>query len=115
MPKLATWHRGAVVVLGDAAHAMSPAGGQGASLALEDARLFASLVADPARPVGGAMARFEALRRQRVEAIVAQAYLNDRRTLQPLGPAAQWTRDHLLMPLFARFIERSLAQTYAAS
>lgn len=114
VPTLPAWHRGPVLLLGDAAHAMSPAGGQGASLALEDAQVFASLVADPARPVEEAMARFESLRRSRAEAMVAQAYANDRRSLQQLGAVGRWTRDHLLMPVFARFIERALAQVYTA-
>ena len=41
---------------------MSPAGGQGASMALEDAMLFAKLAADASRPIEDAMARFETLR-----------------------------------------------------
>lgn len=34
---LKTWHRGRVILIGDAAHAMLPTQGQGASQAIEDA------------------------------------------------------------------------------
>ncbi|HEY6462080.1 MAG TPA: FAD-dependent monooxygenase, partial [Polyangiaceae bacterium] len=112
VPTLPVWHRGPVVLLGDAAHAMSPAGGQGASLALEDAHVFASLVADPTRPVEEAMVEFETLRRARAEGMVAQAYANDRRSLKELGPVGQWTRDRVMMPVFARLIGRALKQVY---
>jgi 2-polyprenyl-6-methoxyphenol hydroxylase-like FAD-dependent oxidoreductase len=113
VPRLSRWHNGPVLLIGDAAHAMSPAGGQGASLALEDALLFAKLAADPSRPIESAMARFEALRRSRAEAMVAQAYANDRRTLQELGPVAMWTRDRVMMPIFARFMEKALHDVYS--
>jgi 2-polyprenyl-6-methoxyphenol hydroxylase-like FAD-dependent oxidoreductase len=114
VPHLSTWHEGPVLLIGDAAHAMSPAGGQGASLALEDAMLFAKLAADSSRPIADAMSRFEMLRRSRAEAAVAQAYANDRRTLQELGPFGMWTRDRVMMPLFARFIEKALNDVYSA-
>jgi hypothetical protein len=45
---------------------------------------------------------------------VAQAYANDRRTLQALGPVAMWTRDRVMMPIFARFIEKALNDVYSA-
>jgi 2-polyprenyl-6-methoxyphenol hydroxylase-like FAD-dependent oxidoreductase len=114
VPTLPTWHRGRVLLLGDAAHAMSPAGGQGASLALEDAVVFARLVADASVPVEDAMARFEALRRPRAEKLVAQGFENDRRSLQEHGPVSRWMRDRVLMPMFAGFIERGLRQVYTA-
>jgi 2-polyprenyl-6-methoxyphenol hydroxylase-like FAD-dependent oxidoreductase len=114
VPRLSTWHKGPVLLLGDAAHAMSPAGGQGASLALEDAMVFAKLAADASRPIEDAMARFVAVRRSRAEAMVAQAYSNDRRTLQELGPVGMWTRDRVMMPIFARFIEKALNEVYSA-
>jgi 2-polyprenyl-6-methoxyphenol hydroxylase-like FAD-dependent oxidoreductase len=44
------WHRGRVVLLGDAAHAMTPNMGQGAAMALEDAAVLAELVAGAADP-----------------------------------------------------------------
>ena len=53
VPHLSAWHKGPVLLVGDAAHAMSPAGGQGASMALEDAMLFAKLAADASRPNRG--------------------------------------------------------------
>jgi 2-polyprenyl-6-methoxyphenol hydroxylase-like FAD-dependent oxidoreductase len=114
VPTLPTWHKGAVLLVGDAAHAMSPAGGQGASLALEDAMVLGKLLADPSRPVEDVMARFEAVRRPRAEPMVAQAYANDRRTLNELGAFGMWTRDRVMMPLFASFIERALNKVYAA-
>jgi 2-polyprenyl-6-methoxyphenol hydroxylase-like FAD-dependent oxidoreductase len=44
-PPLPAWHKDRVVLIGDAAHAMSPSGGQGASLALEDAMYLVKLAA----------------------------------------------------------------------
>lgn len=114
VPRLPTWHRGRVLLLGDAAHAMSPAGGQGASLALEDALLFGRLAADDASPIEDAMARFESLRRRRAEKMVAQGYANDRRSLKELGPFGTWVRDRVMMPMFTSFIERALNDVYTA-
>jgi 2-polyprenyl-6-methoxyphenol hydroxylase-like FAD-dependent oxidoreductase len=65
-----TWHRGPMIVIGDAAHAPAPTSGQGASMALEDAVALARALRD--RPtVPEAFATYEAARRQRVERIVA--------------------------------------------
>lgn len=67
---LPVWHRGGMVVLGDAAHAASPASGQGASMALEDAIVLAKALRDiPDR--ASALSMFERLRRPRTEANVA--------------------------------------------
>ena len=112
VPRLPTWHRGRVMILGDAAHAMSPAGGQGASLALEDARAFSKLVTE--LPTEEAMSRFESLRRGRAEKIVAQGYANDRRSLREHGAVGMWMRDRVFMPMFSSFIERALHRLYTA-
>jgi len=56
---VAPWTASRVTVLGDAIHAMSPAGGSGANTALRDAELLArELAAQPDDPVN-AVARYE--------------------------------------------------------
>ncbi|KAI0044542.1 FAD/NAD(P)-binding domain-containing protein [Auriscalpium vulgare] len=45
-PALQTWHKGRVVLLGDAAHPTSPHLGQGANQAFEDVHLLVSLLAE---------------------------------------------------------------------
>lgn len=59
-----TWHTDRVVLIGDAAHAVHPISGMGASLALQDARVLAQELATgaPARH-SKALARFEERRR----------------------------------------------------
>jgi 2-polyprenyl-6-methoxyphenol hydroxylase-like FAD-dependent oxidoreductase len=114
VPRLPAWHKGPVLLIGDAAHAMSPAGGQGASLALEDAMVFGKLVLDRSLSTEDAMVRFESMRRAHAEAVVAQAYANDRRSLKELGPVGMWARDRVMMPLFVSFIERALNKVYTA-
>lgn len=99
MPPLPSWHRGRVVLLGDAAHAVSPSAGQGAAQALEDAIVLAKCLRDVA-PVEAALARYEALRRPRAERIVA---MGRRRGAYkaPRSRTAVRFRD-LLMPLAFR-------------
>ncbi len=43
-PELPTWHRAALVLIGDAAHALHPSSGQGVNQALEDAECFSLLL-----------------------------------------------------------------------
>ncbi|MGW2383457.1 FAD-dependent oxidoreductase [Streptomyces sp. NPDC001658] len=60
------WRSGRTLILGDAAHAASPATGQGASMALEDAVILAKSLRD-APDMDAALSHYEALRRPRVE------------------------------------------------
>jgi 2-polyprenyl-6-methoxyphenol hydroxylase-like FAD-dependent oxidoreductase len=69
MPALPSWHKGRVVLLGDAAHAVGPHAGQGASMAIEDALVLAAcLEAEPDN--AAAFQRYETLRRARVSNVV---------------------------------------------
>jgi 2-polyprenyl-6-methoxyphenol hydroxylase-like FAD-dependent oxidoreductase len=65
---LPRWSNGAMTVIGDAAHAVSPATTQGASLAIEDAVVLAQCLRDLPRPAD-ALRAYEELRRDRVERV----------------------------------------------
>ncbi|WP_427164781.1 FAD-dependent monooxygenase [Streptomyces sp. C1-1] len=66
IPPGSPWRAGRVLLVGDAAHAASPATGQGASMALEDAVVLAKCLRD-VPDTDAALARYEELRRPRVE------------------------------------------------
>ncbi|GGU73457.1 FAD-dependent oxidoreductase [Streptomyces albospinus] len=68
MPSVPHWHRGRMVLVGDAVHAPSSSSGQGASLAIESAVELARCLRDLPTPTE-AFAAYEALRRPRVEMI----------------------------------------------
>jgi len=97
MPPVPTWHRGRVVLVGDAAHATSPSSGQGASLAIESAVELARCVRD--LPVAQAFVAYEGMRRARVEKVIAQtARVNNDKAP---GPVGRVLRD-LLFPIAMR-------------
>jgi 2-polyprenyl-6-methoxyphenol hydroxylase-like FAD-dependent oxidoreductase len=56
--------------MGDAAHAVAPHSGQGASMAIEDALVLAACLDDSAS-LAAAFSRFESLRRDRVATAIA--------------------------------------------
>ncbi|MFE7029614.1 FAD-dependent oxidoreductase [Streptomyces sp. NPDC057621] len=66
IPTGTPWRSGRVLTIGDAAHAASPATGQGASMALEDAVVLAKSLRD-APDTEAALSLYESLRRPRVE------------------------------------------------
>lgn len=67
LPDLPTWHRDGMLVIGDAAHAASPATGQGASMALEDTVILAKALRDQPG-TERAFSSYEQHRRERVQA-----------------------------------------------
>ncbi|HEX2156650.1 MAG TPA: FAD-dependent monooxygenase [Actinomycetes bacterium] len=110
LPSVPVWHRGPMVIVGDAAHAPSPTSGQGASMAAEDAVVLAKCLRDLA-DIPQALAAYEGLRRQRVERIVAQgARTGSAKTPGPVGRAL---RD-LALPLIFKLLvsDRSMAWIY---
>jgi 2-polyprenyl-6-methoxyphenol hydroxylase-like FAD-dependent oxidoreductase len=64
MPDLPSWSKGRVLILGDAAHAVAPHSGQGASMAIEDAVVLAAAL-PRAVDVPSALRDFEVFRRPR--------------------------------------------------
>jgi len=63
---VATWRTERMLIIGDAAHAASPATGQGASMALEDAVILAKALRD-GDDIDAALTTYEQIRRPRVE------------------------------------------------
>ena len=103
VPHLPLWHRSPMVVIGDAAHAPTPTSGQGASLAIEDAVVLAKCLRDLPDPQH-AFARFEALRRPRVEGIIkVAARINSSKAP---APVARVFRDAVL-PIVLRLTTNS--------
>jgi 2-polyprenyl-6-methoxyphenol hydroxylase-like FAD-dependent oxidoreductase len=63
--RLARWHKPGLLCIGDAAHAMSPIGGVGINLAIQDAVATANILAAPLREGGVTEALLEAVQRRR--------------------------------------------------
>jgi FAD-dependent urate hydroxylase len=94
LPSVPTWHRGPMVIIGDAAHATAPSSGQGASMAIEDAVVLARCLRD-LPDTRRAFAAYEKLRRGRVERIVAHGARTS--NSKAAGPVGRVLRD-LMMP-----------------
>ena len=93
--RLRRWHTDGLLCIGDAAHAMSPAGGVGINMAVQDGVAAARLLAEPLRRRRVTERDLAAVRRRRVvPAAVTQAFQRqiDKRLLGPIlrggGPTA---------------------------
>jgi 2-polyprenyl-6-methoxyphenol hydroxylase-like FAD-dependent oxidoreductase len=90
-PPLRWWGRGAVTLLGDAAHACTPNLGQGACQALEDAVVLAHCLSGTG-PVEAVLRKYEHLRIPRTTAIVRNSWQAGK-ALQLDSPALEWFRN----------------------
>ncbi|MGI9565768.1 MAG: FAD-dependent oxidoreductase [Nitrosopumilus sp.] len=100
IPHLPTWHKGLVCLIGDAAHAISPHAGQGATMAIEDTVVLAKCLRDKL-DIQDAFVLFEKIRKRRAEKVVKVA--------QQLGnifsmtnPVQKWFRNKVTLPLFIK-------------
>ncbi|WJL94357.1 NAD(P)/FAD-dependent oxidoreductase [Microbacterium sp. ET2] len=107
--------RGRVVVIGDAAHEVSPIGGQGMNLGLLDAATLAPLVAAWVRNGEAPDAELERWERRRVASARRAAMLASLNTGlgRPRGAAADATRRVALRALLAGPGARAFAHAYA--
>lgn len=99
-PHLPTWHKGSVCLIGDAAHAISPHAGQGATMAIEDTVVLAKCLHD-IKDTKKAFAMFEQIRKKRAEKVVKVAQqLEDVFTMT--NPVKKWFRNKVTIPLFIK-------------
>jgi 2-polyprenyl-6-methoxyphenol hydroxylase-like FAD-dependent oxidoreductase len=101
LPTVPVWHRGPIGLIGDAAHAISPTSGQGASLAIEDGVLLARFLRDHHDPASA----FAAFRRGRVEKLIAQAKRTSNQKIP--NPMTRLVRDRVILPLVSRAAART--------
>ena len=97
-----TWAKGCVALVGDAAHAMAPSAAQGGAQAIEDAWVLAAEVAR-APSICAALARYQQVRRRRVERVARLAALNLH--AYEFDGAAAMLRNALLKALPARLVQ----------
>jgi 2-polyprenyl-6-methoxyphenol hydroxylase-like FAD-dependent oxidoreductase len=106
-----TWHRGRVVLLGDAAHATTPNLGQGAAQAIEDAYVLAGrLGANPGDPEP-AFREYQAIRRPKALRIVNSSWWLGK-IAHTANPAARAVRNTLLRLTPGRVSDRQFESIF---
>lgn len=111
MPPVPHWHRGRMVLVGDAVHAPSNSTGQGASMAVESAIQLARCLRDFDDPAT-AFTTYERIRRPRVEKIAARgAKINHTKAMGPVTRRMM----PVAMPLMARFMEKTMTREVSYS
>ncbi len=86
------WYKGRCLLVGDAAHAMSPHAGQGVSMALEDVFLLSRLLDDSQRPLSKVFDIYDRIRRPRITEIFKLAAENAR-VRNKTGPWGLWLKE----------------------
>jgi 2-polyprenyl-6-methoxyphenol hydroxylase-like FAD-dependent oxidoreductase len=115
VPRLLRWHHNEIVLIGDAAHAMTPNLGQGAAQALQDVAVLAQWLRR--EPLAVALAGYEKERKRRCERIIARSRAVGRlaQASHPLvaklrDASARLTPDAALMYQFAGILKESKSE-----
>ncbi|MFC5065183.1 FAD-dependent oxidoreductase [Actinomycetospora atypica] len=111
LDRLRRWSSPGLLCLGDAAHAMSPIGGVGINLAVQDAVAAARVLAAPllaADAAGVARASTAVQRRRTAPTVITQTAqdLAHRRVVAPMLDAAPGEKDATSIPLPFRVVQR---------
>jgi len=104
--RLPVWHRPGLLCIGDAAHAMSPIGGVGINLAVQDAVAAANLLAAPLRErrlTDGDLQRVQARRMLATRVVQRLQVLVQNRIISPVLGSAGTLTAPLAVRLFQRF------------
>ncbi len=107
LDRLACWHRPGLLAIGDAAHAMSPMGGIGINLAIQDAVAAANYLAEPLRAgkdVDALLVKVEKRRIFHTRLVqAAQKAAQDRVIMGVFEPGAKFDRPPWPLRLLDRF------------
>ncbi|MGN6357224.1 MAG: FAD-dependent oxidoreductase [Novosphingobium sp.] len=107
LDRLTEWSRPGLLAIGDAAHAMSPVGGVGINLAIQDAVAAANILPEPLARGGnvdGLLAKVQARRLLPVRVIQAGQKAMHEAVLEPLVGGAP--EHHSRPPAFMRLLDR---------
>ncbi|ELR23057.1 FAD binding domain containing protein [Acanthamoeba castellanii str. Neff] len=130
LPPLPRWYQGRAVLVGDAAHAVSPHSAQGACMALEDAMYLAKVLrlamATTTTATGtstrglfpAAFRAYQNGRKARVEAVaVGGRQRGEPRPVQegeqPAGSIQQWIKEAMLVVIFNFVVPPALQTTFS--
>lgn len=108
---LPSWSNGNILLIGDAAHAVSPHAGQGASMALEDAWYLARALKSNLHDPQKAFQEFEKIRRTRVEKVV-QLGRRSGNSKKKVGPVGAWVRDRFVTALMPTLVKNYTGWLY---
>lgn len=96
VPSLPAWSVGRTILIGDAAHAVAPHSGQGASMALEDAQFLAKLLRDSQGvDLERVFVDFERERRPRTDKVIALGRRNAQRK-EMMSPISYWIQQQMI-------------------
>jgi 2-polyprenyl-6-methoxyphenol hydroxylase-like FAD-dependent oxidoreductase len=103
---LHTWHLDGLLCIGDAAHAMSPVGGVGINLAVQDAVATATLLAEPlrrGRPTPAELAKVRSRRLLPTMLVQGLQRILHRAVMRPVMAGKRNGPPPVMIKLFARF------------
>jgi 2-polyprenyl-6-methoxyphenol hydroxylase-like FAD-dependent oxidoreductase len=116
--RLRHWHRPGLICIGDAAHAMSPIGGVGINLAVQDAVAAANILAEPLRRRTVTIETLNKIQKrrefptrvtQRLQIILQNNIISPALAHKGKRPRAPWFMKMLRWPLLRRIPGRLLA------
>lgn len=104
--RLSTWHRPGLLLIGDAAHTMSPIGAVGINMAVQDAIVAANVLASPLK--SGSLCSADLARVQRKRQMLTQIVQKWQTTIQQKVIAASLDPDKpFKVPLLLKFLTRT--------
>lgn len=115
LDRLRRWHRDGLLCIGDAAHAMSPIGGVGINLAVQDAVAAATLLAGPLRHRSVRTADLATVRRRRLLPTILAQWLQrimHRAVVAPVLDGRGRGVPRPLVALLTRFPQLSVVPAY---